>query len=106
MSKFGFDDDADLDTVISLPRPAANKPKKSSKRAVEQAGEAGKQLGFVSREGQGARRPGRRQTEPQGRILLTGPERILERFRRYCEINDSRAYWMGLETLLDESDNN
>ena len=100
MSKFGFSDSIKEPPAIELPKPAKS-GKKPDKAKVAKAVAAGKDLGFVSREGQGTvRRTGRKRTEPQGKLLIAGPERVIEQFRAYCD-QEGVSYWAGLEVLLN-----
>ncbi len=100
MSKFGFDNKDKID----LPIPPKSKSKASS-ATIQEVAEAGKSLGFVSREASSskpARRRGRQQTEPQDKMLVTGPKRVIDAFKDYCDREGSASYCAGLENLLKE----
>lgn len=114
MGKYGFDDAASA-PVITLPTPKP-KSEKPPPELVADAVRAGQQLGFVPREpvAQPAsampetptareRRGGRRKTEPQGKLLIAGPERVMEAFRLYCDERDIASYWAALEDLLERA---
>jgi len=92
---YGFNDDK-----VTLPTPAKRQPESGN---IEEALKAGKDLGFVDRSTNTKRKPGRRQTEPQDKITLTGPKRILEQFQALCDREDA-TYWQGLEILLKAHD--
>ena len=109
MGKYGFSDDVEpaAPQLISLPKP---KPKadKPAPALVADAVRAGESLGFVSREPRKkaeapARRPGRQRTEPQAKLLVTGPERVIDAFRAYCEREDIASYWQAIERLLESN---
>ena len=51
------------------------------------------------------RRPGRPRREPQTRVSLAGPIRVIERFQAFCLANGDATYWQGIEMLLDEIEN-
>lgn len=101
MSKYGFGDDT---TQIKLPppKPAAPKP---SPTAVADAAKVGEGLGFVPREPQHPPPPptaGRRRkrgTEPQDKLFLSGPARVIQAFRDHADAA-GLAYWEALESLL------
>ena len=48
------------------------------------------------------RRPGRPRREPQTRVSLAGPVRVIERFQAFCLAHGDVTYWQGIEMLLDE----
>lgn len=99
MSKYGF---AEEDTpAISLPKPKASAPRPPAE-LVSEAAKVGESLGFVSREPRKdqPRRGGRRRVEPQDKVLITGPARVITAFRAYCDANDLH-YWTALEQLLE-----
>ncbi|MCV6574508.1 MAG: hypothetical protein OIF58_02135 [Cohaesibacter sp.] len=88
------------DPSITLPAPKAGR--KSNKQAVAKALDAGKKLGFVSRETRSRRRPGPKRTEPQGKLTLTGPQRVIERLQAYADDLGGVPYWQAIEKLLDD----
>jgi len=77
-----------------------------SKEAVLAAVKAGQGQGFVSRQVQvdaPRRKPGPRRTEPQDKLMLTGPKRVLERLREKADSMGGVPYWQALEALLDRN---
>lgn len=102
MSGYGFDDDDIHVPLVNLEPSKAN-----TSAPLGAAKKAGKELGFVDRSPsntkpkmRGARRA---KSEPQGKILITGPERVLEKLRRYSD-EENIPYWLALEKLLTASD--
>ena len=109
-----------------LSEPLSSLPLRPTKRApidpslAQVAAERGRAAGFVPRDGaasvphaensaepvstSGRRRPGRPRREPQTRVSLAGPVRVIERFQDYCLKNGDVTYWQGLEQLLDAHD--
>jgi hypothetical protein len=86
--------------TIELPK--ATKAKVEQKpTSLEQIAEAGKELGFVSREHRQARRPGPKRTEPQGKLTLTGPKRVLDQLQAKCDEMGGVPYWKAIEDLLN-----
>lgn len=110
MSSFGFDKAKKSGTT--KPELAKELAKRLSPVVIDEDAEAraikaGEKAGFVAREdsgGQGQETMGRRRkhVEPQGRLLVTGPERVLSRFRSFSDDNAHKAYWNALEELMDE----
>ena len=115
---FGADEELS-EPPSSLPlRPTKRTPIDPSLAQV--ATERGRAAGFVPRDGvapgsdiqngaepasvTGRRRPGRPRREPQTRVSLAGPVRVIERFQDYCLKNGDVTYWQGLEQLLDAHD--
>ncbi|MCV6547751.1 MAG: hypothetical protein OIF56_10795 [Cohaesibacter sp.] len=90
------------DPAITLPAPKKEKP--DSRQAVSKALDAGKKLGFVSRQTQTRRKPGPRRTEAQGKLTLTGPQRVIERLQAYADSLGGVPYWQAVEKLLDEQE--
>lgn len=100
MSKYGFG------SGIDLPRPSGSpeaRPK-TEPDSVERAVEAGKSLGFVNREGVTRLKPGPKRKEPQGKVSIPGPKRIIYEFRAFCQ-ERNLTLWQGLELLLSEKQN-
>lgn len=93
---YGFDTAAE---PITLPKP--KKRTEATKADTLAAAEAGKALGFVPRDTERKRKPGPKRVEPQSKISLTGPERVLSRFQDFCDREGGLAYWQGVEELLD-----
>ncbi len=113
MSKFGFDKATKREDAVP-PLGAASVAKRFktpqvSEGAEDRAVQAGERMGFVAREkgdavGQGGRRRGRKAEEEQGRIFVSGPKRILDRFVDYADSSDAPSYWKALENLMDKAD--
>lgn len=98
MTNYGFGDKVKVDT-LKLPEssrkpvtPAANMAK------VLQSGQ---ELGFVSREASGRRRPGPKRTEAQDKITVTGRKRTIDRLKSYCD-REGISYCEAIERLLDK----
>ncbi len=100
MSKYGFGGG------IELPKPSeSSKPRpKVEPGSVEKAVEAGKSLGFVSREGSTRLKPGPKRKEPQDKVSIPGPKRVVDEFRAFCR-ERNLTLWQGLELLLSETRN-
>jgi hypothetical protein len=106
MSTYGFGDEppAGQGTPAGLTLP----PRKDSTprpalAPLEAALDAGKAAGFVSREPSAARRkPGPRRTEPQAKLTLTGPKRVLDQLQAYCDA-EGLPYWQAIEGLLSKA---
>jgi hypothetical protein len=86
-------------TGIRLVKPKAAAPT-TPVSVREKIAEAGQPLGFVSRETASRRKPGPKRREVQGKVMLTGPERVFEDFRAYCDELGGVPYWKALESLL------
>ncbi|WP_424930701.1 hypothetical protein [Amaricoccus tamworthensis] len=100
MSKYGFGGG------IELPKPSESSKTrpKVEPGSVEKAVEAGKSLGFVSREGSTRLKPGPKRKEPQDKVSIPGPKRVVDEFRAFCRERDL-TLWQGLELLLSEKQN-
>lgn len=96
MSKYGFGGGIELPntTTPTKPRP------KIETESIERAVQAGSQLGFVSREPSTRLKPGPRRTEPQDKVSIPGPKRVVDDFRNFCRSHDL-TLWQGLEYLLN-----
>ena len=93
--KYGFGGGLDL--------PMADLPKSRAvpdKAVLDEAVAAGTALGFVSREPIIKRKPGPKRKEPQDKVSIPGPKRVIDAFRAYCATRDV-TLWEGLEELLD-----
>lgn len=112
MSGFGFDKARKMEnrTAVSAKELAKRiKPISVNDDAEEKAIAAGEKVGFVERNKReltedrpkGRRR---REIEPQGRLLITGPERILEEFREFTDAHGHKAYWNAIEALMSSFD--
>lgn len=88
---------------IELPEPKPKtKPKAHPKPPhIDQAVEAGNALGFVSREPVTRMKPGPKRTEPQDKVSIPGPKRVVDEFRAFCRAQNL-TLWQGLEQLLEE----
>ena len=95
---YGF---AKSDNTIRLPPKGDTKIE--TRTNIEQIARAGQALGFVSREKTAGRKPGPKRTEPQGKLTLTGPKRVLERLQARCDVMGNVPYWKAIEHLLDET---
>lgn len=106
--KYGFD-------RIELP-PAVpeRRPPRPTPETLDQAVQAGRSLGFVARDPavEGGpdvpketappvrRKPGPKRREPQDKLSIPGPKRVIDAFRGYCAEEDL-TLWQGLERLLE-----
>lgn len=97
-SKYGFGGG------IQLPKqePAPRRPRQDAPD-LSKAIKAGNDLGFVNREPSMRRKPGPKRTEPQDKVSIPGPKRIIDRYRAYCT-DHNLTLWQGLEALLDEAE--
>lgn len=96
MSKYGFGGGGiELPKVDTEPKPRP----KIEPQAVEKAVEAGSELGFVSREPSTRLKPGPKRKEPQDKVSIPGPKRVVDDFRAYCR-SHNLTLWQGLEQLL------
>lgn len=93
-SKYGFGGG------IELPKADTPKPRAvPDHNAIKEAVEAGTALGFVSREPSAKRKPGPKRSEPQDKVSIPGPKRVIDEFRAYCASRDI-TLWEGLDMLL------
>ena len=102
MSNYGFNDEDDF-VPPPLPKRTTNVDKGNIKSAVK----AGNDMGFVPREVPSVKQTETRDRrrinkEPQGKILITGPERILGKLRE-LSIERNEPYWKVIERLLEGS---
>jgi len=95
MSKYGFSSGIELPktSVPGKPRP------KVAAENVEKALQAGSELGFVSREPSTRLKPGPKRSEPQDKVSIPGPKRVVDDFRTFCRTHNL-TLWQGLEYLL------
>lgn len=96
MTKYGFGGGIELPKTNTPTKP---RPKIETE-SVERAIQAGSQLGFVSREPSTRLKPGPRRTEPQDKVSIPGPKRVVDEFRTFCRLHDL-TLWQGLEYLLN-----
>lgn len=94
-SKYGFGGGIELpkSTPEAKPRP------KIERNALDQAVQAGNEMGFVSREPVARMKPGPKRKEPQDKVSIPGPKRVIDDFRNFCRERDM-TLWQGLELLL------
>ena len=88
--------------TVKLP-PVRQKPAETSAAAPAMARvvQAGTELGFVSRDTTDRRRPGPKRKEPQDRISIAGPKRVLDRLKAYCDGEGGLSYCEAISVLLD-----
>ena len=96
-SKYGFGGGIKLPKADAAPKVL---PKADHNRLTE-AVQAGDSLGFVDREPAGRRTPGPKRTEPQAKISIPGPTRVIDSFRAFYQEHDV-TLWRGLELLLSD----
>ncbi len=105
MSKYGFGEEEIAPIALPKARRQSSRPEPEAVRASVEEGRA---LGFVPREGapepaaRAGRKPGRRKGEPKTQILISGPTRVLDAFRDYCEAEEV-AYWEAIERWLGDA---
>lgn len=93
-SKYGFGGG------IELPKEDTPKPRVvPDQNAIKEAVEAGTALGFVSREPAAKRKPGPKRSEPQDKVSIPGPKRVIDEFRGFCTERNV-TLWEGLDMLL------
>ena len=106
MSKFGFDAPLNLEDFSGLPEKKTTvKPKNIPSGTFAEEAE---KLGFSDRSPATKkspqpknRKPGRKPPpEPKAKVLISGPESIMNEFKQYCENNGNIPYWEGLERLM------
>ncbi|MFB2553804.1 hypothetical protein [Ensifer soli] len=101
---YGFD--KPVTDTVKLP-PQRQKAPEAAAPAVEPAPDlskvlqAGQSLGFVSRDVHARRKPGPKRKEAQDKISVTGPKRVIERLKAYCDANGGQSYCEAIEALLD-----
>ena len=94
-SKYGFTGGIDLPKTTPAPKA---RPKVDG-NSLSEAVKAGANLGFVSREPATRLKPGPKRKEPQDKVSIPGPKRVVDEFRAYCRAHDV-TLWEGLERLL------
>lgn len=93
-SKYGFGGG------IELPKAEPAKPRVvPDQNAIKDAVAAGSSLGFVSREPAIKRKPGPKRSEPQDKVSIPGPKRVIDEFRAFCT-EQNVTLWEGLDMLL------
>ena len=91
MSKYGFDGGIDL----PKPSESSRTRPKAEPGSVEKAVEAGKSLGFVSRDASTRLKPGPKRREPQDKVSIPGPKRVVDKFRAFCRDRDLNVGELG-----------
>lgn len=91
--KYGFDGG------ISLPKMDTPAPRQPAALDLDDAVKAGAKLGFVDREPVMRRKPGPKRREPQDKMSIPGPKRVIDRFRAFC-IERDITLWQGVDMLL------
>jgi hypothetical protein len=96
MSKYGFGGGG-----IELPKQdaASQVRPKIEPQVIEKAVQAGSELGFVNREPSTRLKPGPKRREPQDKVSIPGPKRVVDAFRAYCQ-HRNITLWEGLEQLM------
>ncbi len=95
--KYGFNSGIDLPKTTPKPKP---RPKVDSS-SLSEAVKAGEGLGFVSREPSTRLKPGPKRKEPQDKVSIPGPKRVVDEFRTFCSTRNL-TLWQGLELLLSQ----
>lgn len=91
--KYGFDGG------ISLPAPK-KKIVTTPKARLDEAVKAGNEMGFLDRDPKRRSKPGPKRTEPQDKVSIPGPKRVIDDFRNFCNA-ENMTLWQGLEELLN-----
>lgn len=94
MSRYGFGTGG-----IALPETPAPARERIDPETLGQAVEAGRELGFAPREPEPRRKPGPKRREPQVKMSIAGPKRVLDPFRAYCDAREL-TQWEGIERLM------
>ena len=85
--------------AVQLPQQSREAvPAKPSMNYILQAGA---ELGFVSRETATRRKPGPRRVEAQDKITVTGPKRVIDQLKAYCDAKGGMSYCEAIAELLD-----
>jgi hypothetical protein len=99
---YGFDKTMD---TVRLPKLRENPPQKpATAPTMAPVLQAAQELGFVSREVSTRRKPGPKRTEPQDKITVTGPKRVMDRLKAYCDRMGGVSYCDGIQALLDDAE--
>ena len=88
----------------SIGLPAQGEPAHRApvdRTVLKEAVRAGNELGFVDREAPVRRKPGPKRTEPQDKVSIPGPKRVIDQYRDFC-IKQDVTLWRGLEILLSK----
>lgn len=97
IGKYGFSGGIDLPKTTPAPKPRPKVDGSSLSEAVR----AGADLGFVNREPTTRLKPGPKRKEPQDKVSIPGPKRVVDDFRAFCSTRDL-TLWQGLELLLEK----
>ncbi|MFV1681978.1 hypothetical protein VWY72_00115 [Phaeobacter sp. JH20_14] len=97
--KYGFSGGIDLPKTTPKPKPRPKVEGESLSEAVR----AGADLGFVSREPSTRLKPGPKRKEPQDKVSIPGPKRVVNDFRAFCSARNL-TLWQGLELLLSQEE--
>ena len=97
MSTYGFGGGG-----IALPEAQAQRTRVDTD-ALGRAAEAGRALGFEPRDAAVRRKPGPKRREPQVKMSIAGPARVLDSFRAYCDAH-GLTQREGIERLMREAD--
>jgi len=97
MSKYGFGGGIELPKQ----RDSSKSRPKIEPSNIEKAVQAGSELGFVSREPSSRLKPGPKRTEPQDKVSIPGPKRVIDDFRNFCR-SENVTLWQGLERLMTD----
>lgn len=88
---------------VSIPVSKKKKKKALDRNSVEAAASVGEEQGFVDRSpDKGSRtklKPGRRRTEEQDRVTITGPKRVIDQIRKLSH-EGNLPMWQILEAGL------
>ena len=99
--KYGFGGGIELP---KMPQKRKSKKERVDDTLITGAVEAGASLGFVDRDPSKRLKPGPKRKEPQDKVSIPGPKRIIDEFRSFCVLRDL-TLWQGLELLLKHSSN-
>ena len=95
--KYGFGGGIELPETT----PDLKSRPKVDQIALSEAVKAGSGLGFVDREPSTRLKPGPKRKEPQDKVSIPGPKRVVDDFRAFC-IGRDLTLWQGLELLLSQ----
>ena len=82
--KYGFSGGIDLPKTTPAPKPRPKVDGSSLSEAVRAGAD-----------------PGPKRKEPQDKVSIPGPKRVVDDFRAFCSTRDL-TLWQGLELLLEE----
>lgn len=95
-NKYGFGQEEPGEIVLPPPKPATPKPTPAE---VAGAVEAGESLGFVTREPNSGAGRRRKKGEPQDKMFISGPARVIANFKDYAD-KQGLPYWQVIENLM------